>query len=143
MIRFARDAYDAVVAHAREGAPEEVCGVLGGTDGEDPLVSSAHRADNAASAPRSTYAIAPAEQLSLMERIERDGEAVVGFYHSHPRGPPRPSRTDAAQATWEDTPYVIVSLDGDAPFVGAWRWTGDQFRGERVALTGQAPRRRR
>jgi len=145
MIRFTREAYDAMVAHAREGTPEEVCGVLGGrreAAGEETaaaadtvdLVSTVRRADNAAAASRSTYEIAPAEQLSLMDAIEADGEEVVGFYHSHPQGPPRPSRTDAAQATWPDRPYVIVVLDGETPFVGSWRWTGEAFVSERVAL---------
>jgi proteasome lid subunit RPN8/RPN11 len=146
MIRFTRESYDAMVAHAREGAPQEVCGVLGGrleaagdSAGADEstasVVSTVRRADNDAAAPRSTYEIAPAEQLSLMDAIEADGEDVVGFYHSHPQGPPRPSRTDAAQATWAGRPYVIVVLDGETPFVGSWRWTGETFVGERVALS--------
>ncbi|MFB6184596.1 MAG: desampylase [Haloarculaceae archaeon] len=131
-ISFTRDAYDAVVDHAHEGAPEEVCGVLGGTDGDAARVTTVRRAANVAASPRTAYALDPGEQLAAMESIEAAGDDVVGFYHSHPDGPAGPSRTDAERATWPGASYVIVVLDGAHPFVGSWRWTGDGFDGERV-----------
>jgi proteasome lid subunit RPN8/RPN11 len=142
---------DAIVEHARDGAPEEVCGVLGGvrgaggTDGSDEPDSSggdedsgpdaprsarartAHRVPNVASAPRTRYELDPSEQFRAMEAIEDAGDDVVGFYHSHPRGPPAPSATDEALATWSGYSYVIVSLDGPEPELGSWRWTGETF----------------
>lgn len=146
-----------LLAHAREGAPEEVCGILagirGGGDGADgdeddpdehrdggPVhrVESHHPAENVADTPRTRYEIDPREQLELMERIEDAGREVVGFYHSHPAGPAEPSATDAAQATWPGRSYVVVSLgrDGDdsEASVGSWRWTGEEFVGETVRV---------
>lgn len=128
---------DAVVTHAREGAPEEVCGVLGGTygargDGDPSHARTARRVPNVAATPRTRYELDPAAQFRAMEAVEDDGEAVVGFYHSHPRGPSRPSATDEALATWTGYSYVIVSFDGSAPEVGSWRWTGEGFERERV-----------
>jgi len=135
MLRLDRAVYEGVVGHAREGAPEEVCGVLGGTHGTDESHAAvARRAENAAAAPRTRYEIDPAEQFALMAAIEDEGRDVVGFYHSHPAGPPRPSETDAAQATWEGYAYVIVDLAGAEPFVGAWRWTGERFERETVGV---------
>jgi proteasome lid subunit RPN8/RPN11 len=122
---LARDVYDAIVDHAREGAPAEVCGVLGGEGGEHARADTVLRAENVAATPRTEYAIDPAEQFDLMEHIEDRGESVVGFYHSHPAGPPRPSETDAERATWPDYSYVIAVLDGRHPYVGAWRWRED------------------
>ncbi|WP_254536898.1 desampylase [Halomarina litorea] len=129
------EVYDAVVAHAREGAPEEVCGVLGGRrEAGTCRVSRAERVPNVASTPETRYQLDPGDQLAAMRAVEdADGE-VVGFYHSHPRGPRRPSATDEAQATWPDASYVIVSLDGTAPFVGSWRWTGERFEEEAVRV---------
>ncbi|USZ67263.1 M67 family metallopeptidase [Halorussus salilacus] len=130
---------DAIVAHAREGAPEEVCGVLAGTrDGDDHRVEARLPAANAAESPRTRYEIDPREQLDLLERIEGSDREVVGFYHSHPRGPVGPSETDAAQATWPGRSYAIASLAGPASeagedeasgdaSLGSWRWTGDEF----------------
>ena len=145
-----------VVDHAREGAPEEVVGVLAGRRGDDvSTVERALRARNAADAPRTRYEIAPDEQLALLEQVETSGSDVVGFYHSHPRGPAEPSDVDAGRAAWPGRSYLIVSLAGelgnglagepddelagepgnepaDGPTVGSWRWTGERFREEAV-----------
>lgn len=134
-IEFERDAYDAIVEHAREGAPNEVCGVLGGECGEErSRVRTVRRAENAAKNPETRYAIDPAEAIELIEVIEAEGD-LVGFYHSHPAGPSEPSETDAERAAWPGKSYVIVALDGE-PFVGAWRWNGEEerFDGEAVRV---------
>lgn len=125
-----------VVAHAREGAPEEVCGLLAGTRGEDESqVEERYPAENVAETPRTRYEVGPQEQLALMEDIEESGQEVVGFYHSHPKGPAEPSVTDTAQATWPDRSYVIVSLGGsEGASVGSWRWTGEEFVEEAVRM---------
>lgn len=135
MIRFPRDLYDAVVDHAMQENAVEVCGILGGTFGPDrSTVASVHPAENVAETPSVRYHIDPEEQLQLTERIEEAGQEVVGFYHSHPAGPPGPSQTDAERATWPGRSYVIVALGGRA-FVGSWRWRDDGgFTPERVEL---------
>jgi len=136
VITLTRAAYDAVVAHAREGGDEEVCGVLAGTYGEaESRVETVHRARNAAERPATRYRIDPEEQLAVLEAVEDAGREVAGFYHSHPTGPPGPSETDAARAAWPDRSYVVCALDGQ-PFVGSWRWRDDEerFEAETVAV---------
>ncbi|WP_276298891.1 desampylase [Halorussus lipolyticus] len=127
---------DELLAHAREEAPTEACGILAGTrierdDDAEHRVLEHHPAENVAGTPRTRYEIDPREQLELMEAVEDAGREVVGFYHSHPRGPAGPSETDAAQATWPGRSYVIVAL-GDGVSVGSWRWTGAEFVDESV-----------
>lgn len=134
MIEFDRAGYDAVVDHAREGTPYEICGVLGGEYGEErSRVESVRRAENVAESPETRYYIDPEEQLELIEEVEVGGGDVVGFYHSHPAGPTEPSETDADRATWPRLSYVIVALDGE-PFVGAWRWNGEDERFEQETV---------
>lgn len=135
MIELRRSAYDAIVDHARAAAPEEACGLLAGRREDDrSTVVAAHRTENVAANPRTRYEIAPTEQLDVFDRIEERGREIVGFYHSHPAGPPRPSTTDAEQAAWPDYSYVIVDLGG-VPFVGSWRWRGDDgFEQETVRI---------
>lgn len=142
MVSFTRAAYDAVVDHAREAVPNEACGVLGGVRREDDEsantgdhVTQVYPAANAAETPRTRYRIRPEAQLELLDAVDDDGLAVIGFYHSHPSGPARPSETDIAQATWVDHAYAICALDGH-PFVGSWRWRGGErgFEAERVAI---------
>ena len=135
MLRVTREVYDAAVDHAREGLPAEVCGVLGGDRGATSHARTLRRAENAAADPRTEYRIDPAEQLALMEEVEAAGQEVVGFYHSHPRGPAEPSPTDRRRATWADRSYLIVVLEGEWPYVGSWRWTGQRFAREAVALS--------
>jgi len=122
-----------LLEHARQGTPEEVVGVLAGTRGEEvSTVERSFRADNAADTPGTRYEIAPAEELELLERVDAEGLEVVGFYHSHPRGPLEPSEVDARRAAWPGCSYLVVSLGQRPPAVGSWRWTGDRFREEPV-----------
>ncbi|HET7325216.1 MAG TPA: desampylase, partial [Halococcus sp.] len=126
------EVHDALLEHARDGTPEEVCGVLGGRCGSDTRVESVHRVPNVASQPRVEYVIDPEAQLDVMEDIETSGEAVVGFYHSHPDGPNEPSETDVTRATWPGFYYLIVSLPGQT--VGTWHWDGERFEREEIRV---------
>lgn len=123
---------------------EEVCGVLAGTQRDDPqgdsdaetaFVSAFDRVPNVAETPMSRYESDPAATVRAIEALESDGLDHIGFYHSHPRGPRGPSATDQAQATWPGYVFVILSLGTDLPdatpaaeaAIGAWRWTGEVF----------------
>ncbi|CCQ35571.1 metalloprotease JAMM1, desampylating [Natronomonas moolapensis 8.8.11] len=125
---------DAIVEHARGGAPEEVVGVLAGTNGETSRVERRYRAVNAAETPETRYEIAPEAELAILERIDDAGFDVVGFYHSHPRGPLEPSATDTRLAAWPGRSYVIVSLAGEDAGIGSWRWRGERFERESVSV---------
>jgi proteasome lid subunit RPN8/RPN11 len=138
VIEFTRATYDDVVYRAYDGGEAEVCGVLAGThgaEGEPSVVTRTYATENVAETPEIRYLIDPEEQLEAIEAAEDDGLGVVGFYHSHPTGPTEPSETDAARATWPGHSYVICALDG-YPFVGSWRWRGDEagFERETVAV---------
>jgi proteasome lid subunit RPN8/RPN11 len=117
---------DRLLEHARAGAPDEVCGVLGG---DERRVTHAEPVSNIASTPQTRYELNPAETVEAIERVERES-SHLGFYHSHPQGPPAPSATDEAEATWTGFVYCIVSLPDSR--LRAWRWTGDAF--ERLTI---------
>ncbi|GAA0226793.1 desampylase [Haladaptatus pallidirubidus] len=134
MLVLSREVYDTLVSRARRGRPAEICGLLAGARDSPTRIEDTFQAENVAETPETNYEIHPEEQLAIMEEIEDRGQDVVGFYHSHPAGPDRPSETDAADATWDGYSYVIVSLNGAYPFVGSWRWTGEAFEPETVHL---------
>ena len=117
-MRIARSLIDEMVGHAREEAPNECCGMLGGGDGRAAVV---HRARNAEQSPL-RYSIDAREQFELMRKIEDSGQELVGIYHSHTGSAAYPSQTDVNLAAWPDAVYVIVSLeDPDRPDVrGFW-----------------------
>lgn len=106
---------NALLAHAREDAPEEVCGVLVGRRGST---------DDTAAGDDAPGDI-PGDDAPDDENVDVvTGDDVVGFYHSLPRGPPAPSETDRRRATWRGYVYAIV-VPGEG--VRAWRWTGEAF----------------
>lgn len=117
-MRITRSLVDQIVAHAREDAPNECCGMIGGADGRAATI---YPATNAEASPL-RYSIDAKEQFDLMRRIEDAGEELVGIYHSHTRSPAYPSQTDVNLAGWPDAVYLIVSLqDPEAPQVrGFW-----------------------
>ncbi len=121
-MRIPRRYIDEMIEHAQGDAPNECCGLIGGTPEE---AQSIHRATNAEDSPF-RYSIAPREQLDLMNLIAERGEEMVGIYHSHPRTPAYPSQTDINLAAgWPDAVYFIVSLERpDDPVVNAFRIAG-------------------
>ena len=105
------------VAHARDEAPNECCGLLLGRDGE---IVEIVRARNIADAPATRFLIDPADHFAALRRARQTGLEVVGFYHSHPASPPEPSARDRAEFSYPDHLYAIVSLATDPPVVALY-----------------------
>ncbi len=104
-VEIRRAVLDEVTAHACQEAPNECCGVLIGTR---QRIERAVRARNTLeSATR--YQIDPRDQFAAIRSARERGEAVIGFYHSHPSSPPAPSETDRAEAAYPGYYYLIVS----------------------------------
>jgi len=125
MLKIARRVLDGLIAHAREEAPLECCGLLGGSvDRIDEYAPTRNvRASEVA------YEIDPREHIAIMKRLRARGRSVVGAYHSHPRTAARPSATDVAEAHYEvDFVYVIVSLEREPPDIRAFRLERDAMR---------------
>ena len=135
VLELTRTGYDSLIDRAHEGDPEEVCGVLvGRMEGNRTRIEGVIPTNNVADHPQTTYRIDPEEMFAVVEEVEEQGQSVVGFYHSHPDGPRGPSQTDIARATWTDHVYLLVSLDGATPFLGAWVWDGESFVDEPVRV---------
>jgi len=113
-------------AHARETYPDECCGFLLGplpSPAEDDFrpVDELVRAQNDFDGERRRrFLIRPEELRDLERRTEREGRAVVGFYHSHPDHPARPSLFDQEHA-WPWYAYIVLSVNGgEAAGLGAF-----------------------
>ena len=110
----------AIISHAREAAPHECCGLIGGsTNGRAQTI---YRAKNVATDPLVTYEAA-AEDLFAAQRAMRDrGEHLLAIYHSHPRATnPEPSPTDVRLAYYPSAVYLIAGLGDDEPCLRAFR----------------------
>ena len=117
-MRISQELLDEIVAHAREAAPNECCGMVAAQDGEAVRV---YRARNVAPSPRLAYEIDGAEQYRIQMEIENSDLDLGAIYHSHPRTEPYPSQTDINLAFYPDAVYVIVGLGGDEPLVRAFK----------------------
>jgi proteasome lid subunit RPN8/RPN11 len=116
-VRIARELIDEIIAHAREEAPNECCGLIAGADGR---AGRLFRARNAEASPF-RYVVDPRDQIRIMGEIEDAGEELVGIYHSHTRSPAYPSQTDVNLADgWPDPLYLICSVVSEEPELRAF-----------------------
>lgn len=111
-----------LIAHARDEAPLECCGLLGG---KGDLIDEYAPTRNVR-ASQVAYEIDPREHIEIMKGLRARDRSVLGAYHSHPRTAALPSATDVAEAHYEmDFVYVIVSLEREPPDIRAYRLERD------------------
>jgi len=115
---------DAVVAHAREEAPRECCGILIGAN--DAIVAAV-RAANLTANPETRFLIDPRDHIRARREARAAGLEVVGFYHSHPHSDAVPSATDVAEALYADHLYLIVGLAAGAADVRLYKFNDARF----------------
>jgi proteasome lid subunit RPN8/RPN11 len=130
-MEIARELYEEIVAHAREDAPNECCGMIASRDG---VAVQVHRARNAAASPL-RYEIDGAEQYRIQMAIEDASLELGAIYHSHTRSEPYPSQTDINLAFYPDSLYVIVGLAGGEPEVRAFRIRGGEVTETSLTVT--------
>jgi len=133
MISVTLEQVSEIIAHAREAAPDECCGLIGGTT--DGVARSIYRARNIAANPLVTYEAAPEDLFSAQRKMREREEELIAIYHSHPRSSdPQPSATDVRLAYYPSAVYFIVGLTNDEPCLRAFRisesegrWAGVEF----------------
>lgn len=99
-----------MIAMLAEASPDfEICGImLGDTDRIDQIAPCTNRAAN----PATHFELDPAALLAAARAERRGGPRVIGYYHSHPKGSPVPSLTDASGAASDGMLWLIASGDG-------------------------------
>jgi [CysO sulfur-carrier protein]-S-L-cysteine hydrolase len=105
-IRIPKAIYEEILRHAREDAPNECCGLIGGENGE---AKTLYRARNAEASPL-RYNLDPQDLFRIMTEMEERGEELSAIYHSHTGSAAYPSQTDINLAAYPDALYLIVSL---------------------------------
>ena len=110
--------------HGREAYPAECCGAL---VGRGRLVTEAVALPNgAAELQHRRFRIGPRDYQAAERRASDQGAELLGFYHSHPDHPARPSGYDLDHA-WPVFAYVIVAVAGGAPgALTSWRLREDR-----------------
>jgi proteasome lid subunit RPN8/RPN11 len=142
-LKISSELADKIRAHGVQTYPHECCGALLGRDTEvadrrvyreihglHPLVN---RRDDS---PNNRFSVTSQDVLDAEKAARRQGLEVVGWYHSHPDHPARPSQYDRDHA-WPWYSYIIVSVANRIPEeMTSWRLTDDrtEFELEEICL---------
>ena len=117
-MKIPQEIIDGIIAHAKEGFPYEVCGLLSGNNG---MVSKIFRMINVDESSVS-YMMDPSEQFKALKDMRIEGLELMAIYHSHPTSPAYPSQTDIRLAFYPEASYIIISLQKvSAPDIKGYR----------------------
>lgn len=126
-VSIGKELADKIRTHGAETYPHECCGALLGRDNTPreilelfPLVN---RRDDS---PRNRFSVTAEDVLDAEKAARQQGFDVVGWYHSHPDHPARPSQYDRDHA-WPWYSYIIVSVaEGKPQDMTSWRLNDDR-----------------
>lgn len=145
-LKLSQSQVEQIRRHGATDYPNECCGVLiGVTNGANkevrevvPLRNLRHDPDLAQEllpvvdpereTERNRFLIDPRDQLRAEKDARARGLDVLGYYHSHPDHPARPSNYDREHA-WPFYSYVIVSVHRGSPAdLASWGLSEDRSR---------------
>ena len=141
LLSISKELAERIRAHGAETYPHECCGALLGRDDEAreilglfPLIN---RRDDS---PQNRFSVTAQDVLDAEKSARQQGLDVVGWYHSHPDHPARPSEYDRDHA-WPWYSYIIVSVaQGQPQDMTSWRLNDDrgQFSPEAIQIQQRA-----
>ena len=127
-LRISSELHRWLLAAAAALPDREICGLMIGDAEVERLIAT----DNVADDPKTAFEIDPAALFSAIRNERAGGKRLLGYYHSHPVGPPEPSARDIAQATIDNRIWLII---GEGRLT-AWMFTdGNKFRGIDIIIT--------
>jgi len=97
----------AIRAHGQETYPHECCGALVGRDGR--VTATVALQNTTEEGQRRRFLVRPSDYREAERRATELGAELLGFYHSHPDHPARPSQYDLDHA-WPTFAYIIVAV---------------------------------
>jgi len=112
----------AIRAHGQETYPHECCGALVGRDGV--VTATVALPNTTDEGPRRRFMVRPLDYQLAERRATELGGELLGFYHSHPDHPARPSQYDLDHA-WPTFAYIILAVNGPGREDGEPRRSGE------------------
>ena len=116
MLTVSQTHFSEIKAHAKACYPEECCGALLGhfQDGKKRVVKTDPIDNTSPENRRRRFVITPDEYRRVDALAKASGLELLGFYHSHPDHPAKPSQTDLTYA-WPVFSYIILSIEKNVP----------------------------
>jgi len=120
--------------HGEETFPHECCGALIGRD--DRVMHAVPLPNTTEEGPRRRFLVRPSDYRLAETQASAHGGELLGFYHSHPDHPARPSQFDLDHA-WPNFAYVIVSvMSGVSALMTVWFLKEDRSSFDEGELNG-------
>lgn len=126
MLYLKKEDYEKILAHCKEGLPNEACGLIGGTiEGDKRSIQKVYLLTNIDQS-NEHFSMDPKEQLAAVKDMRANGLKLLGNFHSHPESPSRPSEEDKRLAYDSKVNYLILSLmDLENPIFNAF-WIDEE-----------------
>jgi proteasome lid subunit RPN8/RPN11 len=133
-LRIGEDLVEKIRRHGAETYPYECCGALLGRDAiSDGSMTSPREisglfplVNRTVGSSHNRFSVTPLDVLNAEKVARAGGWDVIGWYHSHPDHPARPSEYDREHA-WPWYSYVIVSVQEGVPLkMTSWRLKDDR-----------------
>jgi proteasome lid subunit RPN8/RPN11 len=116
-------------SHGAETYPHECCGALLGRELADDLreiVALFPLVNRRDDSPRNRFSVTSDDVRDAEKAARAQGLDVLGWYHSHPDHPAKPSQYDQDHA-WPWYSYIIVSVvNGEPQYMTSWRLSDDR-----------------
>lgn len=122
-LQLTSDHEQAIREHGQRAFPHECCGFLLGRDDADArrivkVIAAVN--DRGEEELHNRFTIPPEAFMRADKQARAEKLDILGFYHSHPDAPARPSAYDLEHA-WPVYSYVIVSVeDGKSAQMTCW-----------------------
>ena len=101
----------AIRKHGEDTYPHECCGALVGS--ADEITAAVALPNMTEEGPRRRFLVRPSDYRLAEQQAGEKGGELLGFYHSHPDHPARPSQFDLDHA-WPNFAYIIVAVAAGA-----------------------------
>jgi proteasome lid subunit RPN8/RPN11 len=139
-LKMSTEIADKIRQHGAESYPNECCGALLGRDATQEVATTAgsvqppareilalfplvNRRDDS---PRNRFSVTAEDVRDAEKAAQEKKQDVVGWYHSHPDHPAKPSQYDREHA-WPWYSYIIVSVANGKPTeMTSWRLSDDR-----------------
>ena len=104
--------------HGEETYPHECCGALIGAGNR--VTATVALPNTTEEGPRRRFMVRPSDYRVAEQKASELGAELLGFYHSHPDHPARPSQYDLDHA-WPTFAYIIVAVaQGKSEAMTVW-----------------------
>jgi proteasome lid subunit RPN8/RPN11 len=128
-IQLGKEHITAIVQHGEAAYPFEGCGLLLGREEDGrKVVARVLPVENTreTEAKHNRYLIPPEAVIEAEQQAAQEGLDIIGFFHSHPDHPERPSDFDREHA-WPWYSYLVTSVQqGRAVTTTAWTLSDDR-----------------